>query len=114
MAFRIRDAQGGVVWAGGSYRRPDGRTTRFAPTDIRFTPFRRWRSLRTGAIYPVGQIISLRLPEGTRRYRLAPLFDDQELDARGAGLPVYWEGAVRTTGGTGYLELTGYAGRLRM
>jgi hypothetical protein len=31
--------------------------------------------------------------------------------ARG-GLPVYWEGAVRTTGGRGYLELTGYVAPL--
>jgi predicted secreted hydrolase len=25
-------------------------------------------------------------------------------------MPAYWEGAVTTTGGRGYLELTGYAG----
>jgi hypothetical protein len=27
-------------------------------------------------------------------------------------MPAYWEGAVSTGGGRGYLELTGYAGAL--
>ena len=42
------------------------------------------------------------------------MFADQELDARSSGLPVYWEGLVRTEGGRGYLELTGYAAPLAM
>ena len=114
MAFRIRGADGKAIWAGGSHRRADGRITRFAPGDVRFDSFRRWRSPRTGALYPVGQSVTIRLPEGVRRWRLDPLFDDQELDGRRGGQPVYWEGAVKTRGGTGYLELTGYADRLRM
>lgn len=114
MAFRIRGRDGGSIWAGGSLRRADGRVTRFGPGDVRFTPIARWRSPRTGALYPVAQVVSVRLPEGIRRYRLKPLFADQELDARAGGQPVYWEGAVSAPGGQGYLELTGYAGRLRM
>ena len=114
MAFRIRGADGKAVWSGGSLRRADGRVTRFAPGDVRFDSFRRWKSPRTGATYPVGQLLTVRLPEGMRRWRLDPLFDDQELDARRGGQPVYWEGAVKTQGGSGYLELTGYADRLRM
>jgi predicted secreted hydrolase len=114
MAFRIRGADGRALWAGGSLRRTDGRIVRFAPADVRFDSIARWRSPRTGAVYPVAQRLSVRLPEGVRRWRLTPLFADQELDARGSGMPVYWEGAVRTEGGSGYLELTGYAGRLRM
>jgi len=42
------------------------------------------------------------------------MFAAQELDARRSGLPVYWEGAVRTRGGRGYLELTGYDRALQM
>jgi predicted secreted hydrolase len=114
MAFRIRRKSGGVLWAGGSYRARDGRITRFAPSDVRFVPVRTWRSARTGAIYPVAQLLSVRLPGGVRRFPLRPLFADQEVDARSAGQPVYWEGAVRTDGGRGYLELTGYASDLRM
>jgi predicted secreted hydrolase len=29
-------------------------------------------------------------------------------------MPTYWEGAVTTPGGRGYLELTGYAGKLSL
>ncbi len=114
MAFRIRGKDGKPIWAGGSLRRADGRITRFAPGDVRFDSFRDWRSPRTGALYPVGQVLAIKLPEGLRRWRLDPLFDDQELDARRGGQPVYWEGAVKTRGGSGYLELTGYASPLRM
>ncbi len=114
MAFRIRRKGGGMLWAGGSYRRPDGRTTRLSPDDVTFSPRATWRSARTGARYPVAQLLRVRLPEGERSFPLRPIFPDQEVDARSAGQPVYWEGAVRTTGGKGYLELTGYADPLRM
>ena len=114
MAFRIRGRDGATVWAGGSFRRADGTLVRFEPGDVRLAPVRTWRSPRTGASYPVEQTLSVRLPEGVREYRLAPLFDDQELDGRGGGLPVYWEGAVSTRGGRGYLELTGYASALAL
>lgn len=113
-AFRVRRKGGGVVWAGGSHRRADGRLTVFRPQDVAFRPIRTWRSRATGATYPVEQELSVRLPDGVRRFPLRPLFPAQELDSRGAGLPVYWEGAVRTTGGRGYLELTGYAQPLAM
>lgn len=114
MAFRIRAPDGHMTWAGGSLRRRDGRLVVFAPGDLNFTPLRRWRSPRTGGLYPVSQRLTVRLPEGTRQFVLTPLFPDQELDGRRAGLPAYWEGAVRTQGGRGYLELTGYAAALRM
>ncbi|WP_375403468.1 lipocalin-like domain-containing protein [uncultured Sphingomonas sp.] len=114
MAFRIRRRGGGTVWAGGTYRYPHGRRVVFAPSDVRFRPLATWRSARTGATYPVAQELTVRLPGGIRRFPLRPLFPAQELDARASGLPVYWEGAVRTTGGRGYLELTGYAAPLVM
>lgn len=45
--------------------------------------------------------------------------DDQENDARLSAGTIYWEGAVRAFEsrrpvGRGYLELTGYADRLRL
>jgi predicted secreted hydrolase len=108
-AFRVRGRDGAAVWAGGSYRDARGRLVHLREGDVRVTPVRRWRSPRTGAVYPVEVEIAARLPGGERRWRLKPLFDDQELDSRATGGPVYWEGAVRTQGGRGYLELTGYA-----
>jgi predicted secreted hydrolase len=62
----------------------------------------------------VQQVVAVRTGAAERRFRLTPLFDDQELDSRRTGGPVYWEGAVRTEGGRGYLELTGYVSPLKM
>jgi predicted secreted hydrolase len=113
-AFQVRDAKGRPIWAGGSFRRKDGAVEPLGRDAVRFTTERRWRSPRTGADYPVERILSLDLAGGPRRWRLTPLFDDQELDSRFAGGPVYWEGAVSTEGGRGYLELTGYLSPLKM
>jgi predicted secreted hydrolase len=114
MAFQVRGRNGRPVYAGGTLRRPNGAQIAFGPQDVRFVPRRRWRSPASGAAYPVETDFLVRLPEGVRRYRLKPLFDAQELDGRGGGMPVYWEGAVTTEGGRGYLELTGYAGALSL
>lgn len=114
MAFRIRRKSGGTLWAGGSLRRADGTIVVLAPSDVAFRSLAWWRSPVTGAVYPVKQELRVRLPGGVHRWVLTPLFSAQELDARRSGLPVYWEGAVRTTGGRGYLELTGYDRALKM
>jgi predicted secreted hydrolase len=114
MAFRVRRLDGSSLWAGGSWRAADGSVTVLEPQDVVFVPRHRWRSSRTGAVYPVDPVVRVRLPTGVRSLPLHPLFPDQELDGRKAGSPIYWEGAVTTPGGRGYLELTGYAGRLRL
>lgn len=114
MAFRIRRKDGSTLWAGGSYRRAGGSAVTLAPGDVTLTPFRHWTSPRTGATYPVGQSLTIRLPDGQRTFLLTPIMADQELDARRSGLPIYWEGAVTTQGGSGYLELTGYAAPMKM
>jgi predicted secreted hydrolase len=111
MAFRIRGAGGATLWAGGSLREADG-TTVFGPHDVTFSARHLWRSPRTGAAYPVDPVVTVRLPGGPRRFALAPLFSDQELDGRAHGSPVYWEGAVTAPAARGYLELTGYASKL--
>ena len=115
MAFRIRDARGEALWAGGTHRDARGVRRTFDPAEIAFLPRRRWRSPRTGVEYPV----SFEVRAGDVLLLLEPLFPDQELDARAGVGAVYWEGAVRAAGpggvsGRGYLELTGYAGALRI
>lgn len=114
MAFRIRRKDGSTLWAGGSFRRANGAEVTLAPGDVVMTPVQRWTSPRTGATYPVAQSLTIRLPEGPRSFALTPIMADQELDARRSGLPIYWEGAVTTQGGSGYLELTGYAAPMKM
>ena len=116
MAFRLRRADGSVTWAGGSYRNAAGALRVFGAGEVRFEPLRRWTSPRTQASYPVQW--RLATPSGT--WRVAALQDDQELDSRNSTGSVYWEGLSALDGedgrvaGYGYLELTGYAGKLRL
>jgi predicted secreted hydrolase len=115
MAFRMRLEHGGVLWAAGTHRDASGRVRALGPAEVAFEPLRRWRSPRTGATYPV----AMRVQAGDLELDLEPLMDDQELDARASVGTVYWEGAVRARragrrAGAGYLELTGYAGPLRL
>jgi predicted secreted hydrolase len=115
MAFRMRDKNGGIYWAGGTHRSADGRVRVFRPEEIAFDPLRRWRSPRTQAEYPV----SMRIKAGETELTLEPSMDDQELDSRSSTGVIYWEGAVRAReggrlAGQGYLELTGYGKPVRL
>jgi predicted secreted hydrolase len=115
MIFRIRDARGATRFAGGTLRDAAGRTQIFPPWDLALTPTRHWTSTHTGVVYPV----AWRLRAGAQAFELEPLMDDQENDARLSAGTIYWEGAIRAlqsgrTVGRGYLELTGYASRLRL
>ncbi|HEU4621746.1 MAG TPA: lipocalin-like domain-containing protein [Burkholderiaceae bacterium] len=117
MAFRIRpkDGHDAALWAGGTHRDASGRVRTFAPEAISFRPTRWWTSPRTQTRYPV----EFEVRAGDLTATLSPLLDDQELDSRESTGAVYWEGAVelRQAGrriGRGYLELTGYAGALRL
>ena len=112
--FRVRDAAGGMVWAGGSYRAKGGAVIALTPGDVRWSAGAVWRSPRTGARYPVAPQVTVMLRGKPMVLQVKPLFADQELDSRAGGGPVYWEGAVRVPGGRGYLEMTGYQAALKM
>lgn len=116
MAFRIRDGRDTTLWRSAAERAPDGRSQ---AVEVHFEPLARWRSPVTGVRYPV--VMRLRFADG-RRWRLQPLLEDQEVDARMTTGTLYWEGAVEVLDeaagdaliGRGYLELTGYGERLRL
>jgi len=116
MAFRIRLADGSALWAGGSFRSPGAPARSFASDEVVFTPGRRWTSPASRAAYPVEWQVDT--PAG--RYRVRALLDNQELDSRGSTGAIYWEGLSELLDergrrvGRGYLEMTGYASRLRM
>ena len=115
MAFQIRDAAGRAVYAHAALRDAAGRMTQYGADDVRFEPLRHWVSPRHGggARYPVAQRISF----GPHRIETVPLMDDQELVTRRLGTVAYWEGLSRVSGtlnGRGYLEMTGYASKLKL
>jgi predicted secreted hydrolase len=116
MVFRLRRPDGSSLWGGGSHRDPRGALRTFAADELRFQALRTWTSPRTHVRYPVEWRIET--PVGT--FRVAALADDQELDSRGSTGALYWEGLSALHGengatlGWGYLELTGYAERLRI
>src|SRR5438132_1122246 len=98
--------------ANATLRPAAGRTRSFGPDGVTFRPLRTWTSPRSSAAYPVAMEVAV----AGERWRIEPLMDDQELDARASTGTVYWEGAVRASGaprgGRGYLELTGYTERV--
>ncbi len=76
-----------------------------------------WTSRVTGATYPVSPLIIAPDPDGgkSRRLRLLPVMEDQEITGRAGGVS-YWEGACDVRDeengelvGRAYLEMTGYA-----
>ena len=115
-AFVLRRADGSALWAGGSFRRPGAAALIFDREAVRFTPGRRWRSPSSGASYPVEW--QLETPAG--RYALNALMEAQELDSRASTGTIYWEGLSELMDaqgqriGLGYLEMTGYAGAIKL
>jgi predicted secreted hydrolase len=93
----------------------------FGAEEVRFGAGRRWRSQATGASYPVQW--SVQTTAGM--FTVRALLDNQELSGAGgggggSGGTIYWEGlselleAGGRRVGLGYLEMTGYAARLRL
>ena len=115
-AFRLRDKDGAAVWAGGSFRSAAGELRIFSPSEVRFTPLRRWKSPVTQITYPVQWTLSS--PAG--QHTVSAVIDSQELDSRRSTGSIYWEGlselrdAQGQRVGMGYLEMTGYGQALRL
>ena len=115
-AFQLRRRDGSPLWSGGSFRSADGKLSVAAPGEIVFQPQRRWTSALSNATYPVEWAVQT--PVGV--FTVRPVLDDQELDSRASTGAIYWEGlsdlidGSGRTVGRGYLEMTGYAGRLRL
>ncbi|MGZ8259491.1 MAG: lipocalin-like domain-containing protein [Caldimonas sp.] len=114
MAFRIRLPDGNALWTGGSHRSRGGVVRDFADGEVVFAPGRAWTSAATRTRYPVEWQVAT--PVGT--FGVRALQDDQELDSRASTGTIYWEGLSLLLDrdgrrvGRGYLEMTGYAGRL--
>jgi len=112
MLFQIRDRKGGRdPFSSGTLIAADGSSRKIC--DFELEPLRRWRSPKTGGLYPV----AWRLNAADFELIIEARMDNQELTFEPV---VYWEGAVTARGrrgsseirGSGYLEMTGYGGPL--
>ena len=115
-AFQLRRSDGTALWDGGSFRAANGSTFIAARGETQFAAQRRWTSPLSQATYPVEWVV--RTPADF--YTVTAVLDNQELDSRASTGAIYWEGLARLADsngkqvGAGYLEMTGYAQRLRI
>ena len=116
MLYRMRLENGEIEpSSSGTWIAPDGTTTHLRASDFQMAPTAFWKSKTNGAQYPIGWRITL--PGKGAEFTVRAAVEDQELKL---GPITYWEGAIDAIGqrdgkpvkGRGYLELTGYAGRL--
>ncbi len=121
MLYRLRRTSGAPdPYSSGTFVDAQGMAHFLAARDFSLSPGETWRSPSSGARYPIAWSISvpslsLNLTEQT------PL-KNQELYSPNDVSPGYWEGAVTYNGqmhsrpiqGVGYLEMTGYAERVRL
>lgn len=102
----------------GSVITSDGRVIHVTRDQMRIAPQGSWKSPESGATYPMGWRIEL--PAHRITLTVRPVMREQELLTQGSTRVTYWEGAVDVSGsfagapvrGEGYVELTGYAGRV--
>jgi predicted secreted hydrolase len=117
MLFQIRKKDGTIEQeSSGTLVHPGGSAEHLELKDFTLQQTGRWKSPRSGGVYPMGWRISV--SKAGLELELIPAFSEQELDTRKSTRVVYWEGSVRVRGshkgkrveGVGYVEMTGYAG----
>lgn len=121
MLYLLRRQDGSLdPYSSGTLVRADGTTRHLALNEFHVAVLGRWKSAKSGADYPAKWKVTI--PAEAIELQITPELDDQELITRRSTRVTYWEGAVRIAGtarnklvhGAGYVELTGYAGKLRM
>ncbi len=115
MLYALRLKDGGVEpLSSGTLVLPDGTWKHLPLTSYRIQRLGTWTSPHTHAVYPARWRVSV--PGEHLDLTVTPTVPDQEIRVPGTG-STYWEGSVAVTGmggsavrGSGYVELTGYAG----
>ena len=119
MIYLIRRTDGTLEpESSGTLISADGSWEHLSLDQIRIQTTRTWKSPRSGWKYPGGW--NIEIPEAGLMIRVVPRVPDQELATKSTAGITYWEGAVSVEGssagkeitGAGYVELTGYAGKL--
>ena len=111
MLFQIRTKDGGRdEFSSGTFVDASGVAQKIELSDFELEPIEWWTSAESKGRYPVAW--KIRIPKQGLDLIVKARFPKQEL----ASAPfAYWEGTVSVEGsrrGRGYLEMTGYAGRI--
>jgi predicted secreted hydrolase len=121
MLYLLRRKDGSVdPYSSGTLVKADGATKHLELKNFNIEVLQRWKSPKSGADYPAKWKVTV--PADEIEVDLTPAFSDQELITSRSTRVTYWEGAVRIAGtirgkqvsGEGYVELTGYAGKLKL
>jgi predicted secreted hydrolase len=119
MLYLIRRKDGTAdPYSSGTLVKTDGTIKHLALKDFRIEILDRWKSAKSGASYPIKWRVTV--PAEELALEIVPAFSDQELITNRSTRVIYWEGAAEISGtyrnqpakGTGYVEMTGYAGKL--
>ncbi|HWO42672.1 MAG TPA: lipocalin-like domain-containing protein, partial [Candidatus Eisenbacteria bacterium] len=119
MLYLIRRRDGTIdPYSSGTIVDRSGATRHLSLKDFKVEVLDHWKSRRSGARYPMRW--SIMVPSAGAELLIAPEFPEQELVTNRSTRVTYWEGAVRISGavagkavaGHGYVEMTGYAGRV--
>jgi predicted secreted hydrolase len=121
MLYLIRRKDGSPdPYSSGTLVNADGTTRHLGLQDFQIDVLERWKSLKSGATYPAKWRVVI--PAHEIALEITPAFPDQELITHRSTRVTYWEGAARITAtvgnkpisGAGYVELTGYAGKVNI
>ena len=115
MLYRLRHNEG-PSFSSGTFVDDKGKARFLDEAQFTLTPQRSWKSKQTNVIYPIAWHISI--PSLKLELNVKTPLPTQELVEKNSISPTYWEGVVDYEGssvkGSGYLEMTGYAGRVRL
>jgi predicted secreted hydrolase len=121
MLYLIRRKDGTPdPYSSGTLVKADGTTKHLALRDFQIEVLDRWKSRKSGANYPMKWTVTI--PTEKIELEITPAFVDQELVTNRSTRVTYWEGAATIRGtirnqpitGHGYVEMTGYAGKLTL
>ena len=119
MLYLMRRKDGTMdPYSSGTLVSADGTTRHLALKDFRIDVVERWKSPQSGANYPMKWKVAV--PAADVTLDIIPAFPNQELVTNRSTRVTYWEGTVQISGtvrnktvvGSGYVEMTGYAGKL--
>ncbi|HEY3302267.1 MAG TPA: lipocalin-like domain-containing protein [Candidatus Binatia bacterium] len=121
MLYLMRRKDGSIdPYSSGTLVSANGATRHLALRDFQLQALEKWKSPKSGGNYPMRWKVTI--PAEGIELDIIPFFPDQELDTRKSTKVTYWEGGVHARGtfqkqpvqGLGYVEMTGYAGKLRV